>query len=162
MKQVIDADLASFMHRSVMIVVATRAGHRPVIARGVSLCLAEDRATFDLLVSRAQWPEAMRDLRAGAPFAVTLSDPSDYRTFQIKARLAEVDEADADDHARAQDYVDRMTRTLVALGVSPRQAACWLVTEDVVKLRLIPVSVFRQTPGPGAGAAHTPAPQGGA
>ena len=159
MRQVIDADLATFMQRSVMIVAATPAGQRAAIARGAGLRLDEAWTTIDLLVSRAQWPEATRGLRAGQPFAVTLSDPTNYRTFQIKARLAEVADADAEDRAMADDYVGRMSKTLRDLGVEPRQAACWLVTEDVVRLRLIPVSVFRQTPGPDAGAAHTPAPQ---
>lgn len=162
MRQVIDADLATFMQRPVMIVAATRAGQRPAIARGVGLRLGQDWTTIDLFVSREQWPEATRDLRAGLPFAVTLSDPTDYRTFQIKARLAEVADADSEDLAGAATYVGRMSKTLGELGVEPRQAACWLVTEDVVRLRLIPVSVFRQTPGPDAGAAHTPALQGSA
>lgn len=162
MRQVIDADLATFMQRPVMIVAATRAGQGPAIARGVGLRLGEDCATFDLFVSRAQWPEATQDMRAGFPFAVTLSDPTDYRTFQIKARLVDVAPASSTDLAEAERYVRDMSKTLGNLGVEPGQAACWLITEDVVRLRLIPVSVFRQTPGPDAGAAHTPVLQGAA
>ena len=94
------------------------------------------------------------DLRVGAAFAVTLSDPTDYRTYQIKARLAEFGDADADDVNLADSYVRRMTQTLLELGVTAQQLACWLIPRDLVRLRLIPMAVFRQTPGPGAGTAH--------
>lgn len=154
-KPVIDADLADFMLRSVMITTATRGpGSRPAIGRGVGLRLGEDRSILDLLVSRAQWPAMISDLRVGAAFAVTLSDPTDYQTYQIKARLAEFGDADADDVNLADSYVRRMTQTLLELGVTAQQLACWLLPRDLVRLRLIPMAVFRQTPGPGAGMAH--------
>jgi hypothetical protein len=154
-KQVIDADLAAFMLHSVMITTATRGvDSRPAIGRGVGLRLSEDRSTLDLLISRAQWPGMTSGLQVGAAFAVTLSDPTDYRTFQVKARLAQVADADADDVILAEGYVRRMTQALLDLGVTAQQTACWLIPRDLVRLRLIPMAAFRQTPGPGAGAAH--------
>lgn len=158
---VIDAELASFMQRPVMIVAATRgADLRPAIGRGVGIRLSQDRALLDVLFSRAQWPGVTAAQTAGAAWALTLSDPADYRTFQIKGRLTEVAGAEPDDLALAGRYVATVTRALVDLGVQPGQAAYWFSTEDLVRVRLIPMSVFWQTPGARAGAALLPSSAG--
>lgn len=154
MNPIIDAELASFMQRDVMIATAARGmSQRPAIGRGVGLRLSQDRALLDVLVSRAQWPVVVLGQNAGAAWAVTVSDPADYRTFQVKGRLAEVADAGPEDLALADRYIAAATRALVALGVQPDQAACWFSTEDLVRVRLIPIAVFWQTPGAGAGAA---------
>ncbi|HEX5379512.1 MAG TPA: pyridoxamine 5'-phosphate oxidase family protein [Phenylobacterium sp.] len=163
MNQVIDPDLAAFMESPVMVVLATRsAAMRPAIARAVGVRLSPDRAVADLFVSRAQWPQAVDGLQPGAAMAVTVCNPPDYRTYQIKGRLAEVAPADADDHAVAGGYMSAVGQVLAELGVSRRQIASWLTTEDLLRLRLIPMSAFVQTPGPGAGAARTSGAEGAA
>ena len=81
------------------------------------------------------------EIKVGAAFAVTLSDPTDYQTYQIKARLAEFGDADADDVNLADSYVRRMTQTLLELGVTAQQLACWLLPRDLVRLRLIPMAM---------------------
>lgn len=153
MNPVIDAELASFMQRPVMIVAATRGTDlRPAIGRAVGVRVSQDRGLLDVLLSRAQWPAVTAERGAGAAWAVTLSDPADYRTFQVKGRLTEVAGAGPDDLQCAQSYISAVTRTLLDLGVQPSQAACWFSTEDLVRVRLVPLSVFWQTPGARAGA----------
>lgn len=154
MNPVIDAELAAFMQGPVMIVAATRgATLRPAIGRGVGLRLSQDRAVLDVLVSRTQWPDIASGQSAGAAWALTVSDPADYRTFQIKGRLTEVADAGPEALALADRYIAGMTRVLVELGVQPDQARCWFSAEGLVRVRLIPISVFWQTPGARAGAA---------
>lgn len=158
---VIDAELASFMQRPVMIMAATRgADLRPAIARCVGIRLSQDRALLDVLLSRAQWPGVTAGQTAGAAWAVTMSDPADYRTFQVKGRLTEVASARPDDLTLADSYISVVTRRLVDLGVQPSQTTYWFTTEDLVRVRLIPLSVFWQTPGARAGAALAPGSAG--
>lgn len=161
MNPVIDAELASFMRRPVMIIAATRGTDlRPAIGRCVGIRLSHDRALLDVLLSRAQWPGVTAGQTAGAAWAVTMSDPADYRTFQVKGRLTEVANAGPDDLALADSYLSAVTRRLVDLGVQRSQTTYWFATEDLVRVRLIPLSVYWQTPGARAGAALAPSPAG--
>lgn len=161
MDSVIDTELAAFLDRPVMLMAATRSAEgRAAIARGMGVRLSPDRSSADLLVSRTQWPDALRGLEAGAPIALTACDPVDYRTFQIKGRLLAMTNADADDLTLGENYRERTFTNLKKLGVEDRQIRCWLAAQDLVRLRFIPLSVFHQTPGKDAGMARTSLPQG--
>jgi hypothetical protein len=161
--QAIDPDLADFLESPTTLVLATRGvAAPPTVARGVGLRLSPDRAVIDVFVSRAQWPRALEGLQAGSPVALTACSPGTYRTYQIKGRLAEMARADAEGHELAERYRSDIGKVLVGLGVEARLAAHWLTTDDLVRLRLIPVTVFLQTPGPKAGAARMPGVEAGA
>lgn len=155
MESVIDAELAAFLAQRVMLVAALRGcDGKAAIARGMGVRVGADRATLDFLISRAQWPKAIQALEAGMAIALTACDPTNYRTFQIKGRLLSFADADASDAALGENYRDRTFAHLKSLGVEERQIGCWLAAQDLVRLRIIPLSVFHQTPGIGAGAAR--------
>ena len=139
------------------LVLATRGAQgRPALARVVGLRLSADREVVDAFASRSQWPLALAALRPGAPAALTICNPKTYASFQIKGRVADVAAADADDCILAERRRSDIGKVLLEIGVEPRLAARFLTTEDLVRVRLIPLSVFLQTPGPRAGALRRP------
>lgn len=158
MDSVIDAELAAFLAQRVMLVAALRGmDGKAVIARGMGVRLSADRAAIDFLISRAQWPKVIQALEAGMAVALTACDPTNYRTFQIKGRVLSFADADAADTVLGENYRTQTFTHLKSLGVEERQIGCWLDAQDLVRLRIIPLSVFHQTPGVGAGAARVAA-----
>jgi len=135
-----------------MILVSTRnAAFRPAIGRGTGAAHIASLGYIDVLVSRAQWPEVVENAGLGAPVAVTMVRPHDYRAFQIKGSILAVSPADDADRARAQNYISEMLVVMDALGVTRDQLSHTLVDRDLLRIRFQPTDVFAQSPGPGAG-----------
>ena len=156
MDQVIDPDLAAFMARPATLVLATcGAGMRPALARVDGVRLSADRSFVDAFVSRAQWPRALETLTPGAQLALTVCNPINYQTYQIKGRLAQMAAADADDCGFAARYRselgDLLAEVFGEVGLGRQLVFRLLMLDDLVRLRLAPLSVFLQTPGAGAG-----------
>ncbi|WP_374570413.1 hypothetical protein [Phenylobacterium sp.] len=147
----IDDRLGAFIESSVMMVVASRGvDGRAALARGLG-ARREPDGRLGVVTSETQWPRAVTHLAPGAAVAFTVCRPTDYVTYQIKGELADIAPADAADRDMAGRYVERMTGVLMGLGVGPRQIACWLTSEGLLRLTLSPRMVFQQTPGPSAG-----------
>ncbi|MFN3523011.1 MAG: hypothetical protein ACK4YQ_12245 [Phenylobacterium sp.] len=148
----VDETLNAFLEGPVMMVAAAVSGDgRPVLARALG-ARRVGGGLVELIVSRAQWPQAVAAMVSDAAMAFTFCRPHDYQTFQMKGDVVAARAAGADDLARARAYCERMTRELMGLGVQERQIACWLCLEDLVCVSFRPRQAFRQTPGPNAGA----------
>ena len=147
----IDAELASFMESTVMIIIGTcDDALRPQIGRAAGAIV--DRATggVDLIVSNWQWPETIANVGRNGRLAVTFARPSDYVSYQVKGR-ATVIPTSAAHRACAARYVEAMTAILVGNGLDVRVTTPWLVDREPAALRLAAEMIFVQTPGDKAG-----------
>ncbi|TPM90941.1 hypothetical protein [Mesorhizobium sp. B2-1-3A] len=148
----ISKEIDDLLAGPVMILVSTRnAAFRPAIGRGTGAAHVASLGCIDVLVSRTQWPEVVENAALGAPVAVTMVRPHDYRAFQVKGSILAVSPADDADRARAQNYISEMLVVMEALGVTPHQLSHTLVDSDLLRIRFQPTDVFSQSPGPGAG-----------
>jgi len=148
----ISADVAAFVESPVMILVSTRdSAHRAFIARGSGARFDRRRGQIDVLLCRGQWPDVAGNAVRGAPIAVTVVRPSDYRAFQVKGVIEEVASASEEEQRRATAYVARMLEIMAELGVTKVQLSHTLSDRDLVRISFLPTDLFVQTPGPDAG-----------
>jgi hypothetical protein len=155
----LDDSLASFVQGPVSIVAASRDENCvPSVARTLGCAVSADRRTVTVLLSESQSAELLRDLRRGAPIAVVFSLPSTHQTIQLKGPAAEVEPAGPGDLALKDRYLAAFAAELARLGHATAFSRAHLARgpRDLVAARFTPTSAFRQTPGPGAGAALSP------
>jgi hypothetical protein len=145
-------DVAAFLESPVMILVSTRnSAQRAFIARGSGARFDRRRGHIDVLLCRSQWSDVAGNAARGAPIAVTVVRPSDYRAFQVKGVIEEVVAASEEEHRRATAYVGRMLEVMAELGVTKVQLSHTLTDKDLVRISFLPTDLFVQTPGPQAG-----------
>lgn len=149
----IGSDVAAFVNRPVMIILATcdTAG-RAMIARGSGALFNARTGSIDVLLNQAQWPNVSENARKDRPIAVTCVRPADYLAYQIKGWIQEVVPASEEEQRRARAYVRRMLDLMAGLGVSELQLSQTLTDRNLIRIRFRPTDLFVQTPGPGAGA----------
>ncbi|WP_137863208.1 MULTISPECIES: hypothetical protein [unclassified Sphingomonas] len=148
----IGTDIAAFLEGPTMILLSTRDdAHRAFIARGSGIRLDRRNGHIHVLLCQGQWPDVGKHAVAGAPMAVTVVRPSDYRAFQIKGAIKSVALASEEERQRATAYVARMLEVMGELGVTKAQLAHTLTDKDLVRISFLPTDLFAQTPGPGAG-----------
>lgn len=150
----LNRELIGFVHEPVMMILAVRAPDgRPAIARGLGARASDDGTRLDVFLSRAQWPDVADGCATGASLAATFCRPATYRTYQIKGRVLDAGPPDAADQVLARRYVCDTRAVLNGLGVGDGLIDHWLVDRDLVRVGMVPLSVFDQTPGPLAGQA---------
>lgn len=148
----IGADVAEFLEGPVMISVSTRdSAHRAFIARGSSARFDRRTGNIDVLVCRSQWPDVAANAVKGSPVAVTFARPSDYRAFQVKGQVQDVATVNEAEQRRATDYVARMLAVMGELRVNRLVLSHTLTDKDLIRISFLPIDLFAQTPGPGAG-----------
>jgi hypothetical protein len=150
--RLIGLDVAAFLESPVMILVSTRNGaRRAFIARGSGVRFDRRRGHIDVLLCRSQWSDVASNAVRGAPIALTVVRPSDYRAFQVKGIVEEVASASEEEQQRATAYVARMLEVMAELGVTKVQLSHTLTDKDLVRISFLPTDLFAQTPGPDAG-----------
>lgn len=148
----IGTDIAAFLDGPAMILLSTSDhAHRAAIARGSGVRFDRRTGQVDVLLCHSQWPDAVRNAATGAPVAITVVRPSDYRAFQIKGIIRSVEAATDEEQQRATAYVARMLEVMAELGVTRLQLSHTLTDKDLVRVSFLPTDLFVQTPGPDAG-----------
>jgi len=149
----IDDELAGLIEGIVMIIIGTRDDNfRPAIGRSIGAALCNNGEAIDLFVPTVQWPETIDNAVLGAPISVTFSRPTNYETIQIKGNVTKHESASFDEIEYAKSYLNRVRNVLVGLGVSRKQIEFLATGPDLRRVQFRPEQIFRQTPGPGAGA----------
>lgn len=149
---IISEEIAGFLCSPVMLVIgAADMNHRPSVGRGLGVSIV-GADQFDVVISRAQWPQTVLDIARNGRVAITAARPADYVSYQVKgcAALRDVDEALS---AVASAYCVATGRVLADLGVPEAMVAQWLFARDLVAARVQAREVYVQTPGPSAGTA---------
>jgi hypothetical protein len=146
-------ELVEFIHSGIVIFVGgSTAALEPAVTRAFAPRVSADRRALDLFVGRLQSLTLLSNAGAGRMLSATLCHVLDYRGIQIKGMSAGWDDADGDDLAWMDRYWERFETNVQQVGLEPSQVAR-LRCRDLLRIRLVPTSLFRQTPGPGAGGA---------
>jgi len=150
--ELLTPEVVTFVHGGVVAMVGSASPDlAPALTRGFAPRVAPDRRTIDVFVGRAQSTTCLANLSAGASMSVIVGNPVDYRGIQFKGTAAGQRDAGAGDAA----WLDRCRRLYVEaldrIGIPPVYGER-LWCRDMVCLTLAPTALFRQTPGPGAGA----------
>jgi len=146
-------ELVDFIHGGVaMFVGSASPALEPALGRAFAPRVASDRRSVDVFVDRTRSPGVLANLATGRRMAVTLGSPVDYRGIQLKGVSAGWRDVEAADAEWVEEYWRRFDRNCEQLGLTTSQVA-GLRSDDLVRITLVPVEIFRQTPGPGAGGA---------
>jgi hypothetical protein len=149
---VLSEEVAAFLRGGVAIVVATRdALLRPEIARGWGLEVGPDGSTVTLCVGLAPGSPTRANLEQNGAVAITCSQPSTYRTVQLKGTAVELGEPDEQRLAGVGRHLAAFVEEVWRVGVS-REGAERLLEPDLVQATVAVRDVFDQTPGANAGA----------
>jgi hypothetical protein len=146
------AEVVAFLHGGVVAIVGTASADlAPALTRAFAPRVAPDHRTIDVFVGRDQSTTCLANLVAGASISVIVGNPVDYRGIQIKGAFAGQRAVDDRDAAWLERCLDLYLEALARVGIPPAHSRR-LLSRRMVCITLIPTEIFRQTPGPGAGA----------
>jgi hypothetical protein len=152
-KVLLTEELVDFVESGVSILVGTcDAKLRPHGVRAMGAVVSTDRRTITVFVPRAVADRPLADLRENLVVAATFVRPSDHQGLQFKGRLLGHRAATDTERHILERYRAALFEQLFVCGVSRATAkryAYW----PCVALEFEPDALFRQTPGPHAGAA---------
>lgn len=138
-----------------LFLAAADAARRPLIARAFGCRVAADGSEAVTWIASKEAAAIVSVLTDAGPIALTASHLSSYQTVQVKSTDARSVPIDARDYAAVLAYQDGFLRIATSLGYPEHVMRRMLRARpsDMVAIRFKPTTVFRQTPGPGAGAA---------
>jgi len=150
----IPPELLAMMARGVSVIVASRdATLRPSMMRAMGSHVEKQGRRITVFVSRAQSPQLLQDLAAGAPVAAVFSEPATHLCVQVKASRVAMRDAVPDDEPLLARYLASMEREVQRVGFPPHLTRAMLACRvpDLVAVEFEPEQAFDQTPGPRAG-----------
>jgi hypothetical protein len=154
----LSAELADFIHSGVSILVGTRDARLfPECLRGQGARVEKGRREVTVFLPVAVAERTVANLDDNGRVAVVFSRIEDHRTFQLKGRVVARRAGDEEDRAVVERYRCDFSRNLGVVGV-PARIARRLTAWPCHAVRFRVEAVFRQTPGPGAGAPLDPPP----
>jgi hypothetical protein len=138
-----------------LFVAASDAARRPLIARAFGCRVATDGSEAVTWIAAGPSSAVASALGAGGALALTASHVSNYQTVQVKSTDARTAPIAARDYAAVLAYQDGFCRVTTSLGYPEHVMRRMLRARpaDMVAIHFTPATVFRQTPGLGAGAA---------
>ena len=147
----IDDEMKAFLESEVDNFIATRnAKHEPHIGRAWGARVADSGESIEVFVDRAHSLDALADLRENGIIAISWSQPTTYKTIQLKGHCVEIGDPAPGDFAWIERHRKLFTDGLKVIGFPPEVArAMW--SSQVVRVRLLVEHAFDQTPGPRAG-----------
>jgi hypothetical protein len=133
---------------------ACDAALRPSLMRAVGSTISADGRLVTIFLARRQSRQLLQNLAATGRIAVVFSQPSTYRTLQVKADRVDVRPMVEADRPLLDRYLAAMEKELVEVGVLPHFTRAMLsyTVDDVVAIAFAPTEAFDQTPGSRAGA----------
>jgi hypothetical protein len=146
----LQSGLDQFLTGPVLLMVsAADDRHRPAIGRGMG-AVVKAPDCIEIMLSRWQWPEVVRNIASSGRLAVTASRARDYVTYQLKGP-ASVREAEGEHLECARHYWAAIAQELGQDNVPAYIVGQWSPDRDLVAARLTVAEVYVQTPGPLAG-----------
>jgi hypothetical protein len=150
--RILAADVAAFLVGGVAIVVATRDEElRPEIARGWGPEVAGDGTGVTLCVGVAPGSRTRANLEGNGAIAATFSQPSTYRTVQLKGSALELREPPREQLARVQEHLEAFVDEVRQVGLDPERGRA-LLEPELLSVTFDVRELYDQTPGPNAGA----------
>jgi hypothetical protein len=128
-------------------------GLMPESVRGFGVELDAGANVLSVLVCDAQTSRLVAALRKSERLAVNLTDPVVFRGLQVKGPLVCIEEPSDEAASAAARYFEQFVVALGPIGFKPAQLRGFFHHGKARWIRMRPVELFNQTPGPGAGAA---------
>lgn len=153
----IGEEMKTFLEGPVSVLVGTRDSRLiPEITRAWGPRVSEDRKRVSLCVPLATSRKTLDNLESNGEIAVVFALPTNYRTIQLKGRLASTGEPDSADLSAVDRHREAFANVNESLGQPREQVeAFWQAEIEtspiLVRILFVPRQVFDQTPGPGAG-----------
>lgn len=146
-------ELVDFVESGVSILLGTRdANLRPFGVRAMGASVSQDRRRITIYVPAAVAERPLINLRENGATAVTFVRPSDYQGLQFKGKfVGDRPSTDADRHVQER-YRAALAEQLFVCGIARSTAKRYAYWPSVA-IEFEPDSLFKQTPGPNAGAA---------
>jgi hypothetical protein len=153
MPGVISDEVFAFLAGGKSIVVGSRdAQLLPECARAVGLRAWPDRRHVSVFLPLATSARTLENLRDNGRIAITVSNPPDHRTVQLKGTLHALAPASEEDVEAVRAYIAQVAAVLDVLGM-PAQLVSRINGLPCVRADVRVGELFLQTPGPGAGMA---------
>lgn len=147
----IDAELSSFVSGGVAVIMATCDERmRPQISRAWGPRIGEGGETLTACFEARGGSPTQANLERGGTVAVTFSQPSSYRTVQMKGRCTEIRELDEADHGAVDAHVEAFSIEVVTVGLTAASARRF-VAPHLAAMTISIDEIYDQTPGPNAG-----------
>ena len=155
---VLTGELVAFCESGTSILIGSaEPGGRPVAGQALACRVRADGMLHVLLRAPGNEP-VLELLRAGAPIAVTFSEPHSHRSIQLKGTSAVAAPVAEGDLAVTTQQSTHLRAELVDVGYPQALATAYCAFErhEIVAIDFLPDSAFVQTPGPHAGSALEP------
>lgn len=147
----INGELQEFFESGVSVLVGTRDRLLvPEATRGFGARVLADGAELEVFVPEAWGERTFANLADNGRIAVSVAQPEDHRSVQVKGTSLELRGAAEPDRAAIDRYREALIAKFSAIGYPPslfHRLNVWPCR--VVRLRV--ESLFEQTPGPRAG-----------
>ena len=122
-------------------------------------CWGEDlRAMKDIIiiyVVQAQFELMLKNFQHNSRISVTLSEPYNHTSYQLKGQFLKARAMTKDDAALQQQHRVNLEGMISSLGYSKEQAERYVCHADLaIEIKI--EKIFNQTPGPRAGKEITP------
>ena len=148
----VEEEITRFLSGGVAAIVATRDDQlRPQIVRAWGISVADDGTELTLCVEAAAGSRTRANLEANGSVAATFSQPTTYRTVQIKGERVALAEPSAEQLAAVEEHLEAFGREVEQVGM-PADAGRRLIDRRLVAMTLAVRELYDQTPGPNAGA----------
>jgi hypothetical protein len=151
---------AAVLGRRVSVIAATRDAELvPHLMRAVGFRIDDDDACVTVFLCRPQSRQVLADIAANRSITVVFSEPTTYRTLQLKGFDARETPLQPGDCARVAVYREALGEEISLIGLEAALAHAFLACpdDDLVAVSFTPTQAFQQTPGAQAGQALGPA-----
>jgi len=144
------SQLVTLLSTGVGVLVATRSEDlTPAITRGWGPLLDESTRRLEVAVTAPQGSSMLSNLESAGSIAVTVSQPTTYRTMQMKGIVDEISVPTEDHHARVRSHLDLFFEEVSKVGITENATNVFLGELRVVHFTV--ADLFDQTPGSDAG-----------
>lgn len=153
---IVPEDLIRLSDTGLAVIVGTRdAANNPGLSRGWGVRVLPGGAEIEVAVPLGSGAQVLENVAATGAVAITMVQPTTYRSFQVKGRGSVAGPLSPDDFARVERHQQAFIAEVAAIGMAGPEAARLFDAEAVpgmARIRVSVESIFDQTPGPGAGA----------
>lgn len=147
----ISADLAPLLESGVSILVGTRDARLvPECARGAGARVEAGGTELTVFVPQPLAGRTLDNVADNHRIAVCFTRPIDHYSIQIKGRVVQVRDVEAEELAVVERYRAEVARTLAVIGL-PARLTMRIAITPCSAIRFVVEHMFVQTPGPGAG-----------
>jgi hypothetical protein len=122
---------------------------RPALTRGWGLLVGDEGESLTLCLGTPPGSAVRANLEANGEIAVTCSQPTTYRTVQVKGKAEVLGPPDEQQSKAVADHLAAFSAEVAGLGLGGDPAL--LLDDELLAVVVSPREVFDQTPGPGAG-----------